>query len=128
MKELHKNLEFWEKPKNKSFNLDELPPCSLKDCTNRLLISNQFKCHNCKLIFCSEHSSIYHHNCIYQQNQINLPLPEQIIHPKCSLKSCNVKMDLCNRFTCKYCENIYCATHRHDFSHSCIPKKKIIYY
>ena len=119
-REKHKSIEFWDRPENKSFNLDKLPCCSFKDCNLHLILSNQFNCLKCKNLYCSEHIILFNHNCSsLLENINNKEIPELIIHPKCSLSSCNIKMDLCNRFKCEKCVKLYCMSHRHDFSHNC---------
>ncbi len=143
MKEDHNSIEFWNRPENKYLNLDvslthlsgssvelhkiddKLPSCSYSNCNLPLILSNQFYCSKCKDIFCSEHLHSFNHKCKYENININMnnQYSEIIIHPKCSLNSCSVKMDLCNRFKCLLCDKLYCMSHRHDFSHSCLIKK-----
>ncbi len=125
MKEDHNSIEFWNRPENKYLNLNKLPSCSYSNCNLPLILSNQFYCSKCKDIFCSEHLHSFNHKCKYENININMNNQDSeiIIHPKCSLNSCSVKMDLCNRFKCLLCDKLYCMSHRHDFSHSCLIKK-----
>ncbi len=119
MKEQHKSIEFWNRPENQSFNLDKLPLCSFQYCNLPLLLSNQFNCLKCNNIYCSEHLTTFNHKCKSLVVKENKEILEPIIHPKCSLKNCSIKMDLCNRYKCEECKNLYCMSHRHDFSHNC---------
>ena len=122
----HQSLEFWDKEENKNFNFEKLPSCS--SCNQSLIISNLFNCKVCNLFFCSDHYLILNHQCINNNNDLNnnnnlITESVTLDHPKCYYNSCLIKMDLCNRFLCKYCNKTYCSSHRLDFVHDC---KKII--
>lgn len=99
---------------------DQFPKCSFKGCDLFLEPTNRFNCYHCKKIYCSEHIFIYKHECIsIKKNDIEKINNISPIHPKCSLNECKIRMDLCNRFTCKKCGKVFCATHRIDFNHGC---------
>ncbi len=118
MRNKHEDIEFWNRPENKLFDLEQYPKCNYIYCNLYLQTSNRFKCFHCNKVYCSEHSLIYNHKCPkIDSEKSNNTTFEKIILPKCSFKECNVKMDLCNRFKCQKCEKIYCSSHRIDFTH-----------
>lgn len=124
MRNKHEDIEFWNRPENKSFDFNQHPKCTFINCNMYLQKSNQFKCFHCEAVFCSEHILIFNHKCSKIENNKKEELKdtksfEKIIHPKCSFNECNIKMDLCNRFTCTKCNKVYCVSHRIDFTHNC---------
>ncbi len=116
MRNPQETLEFWNQSHMQNFDLHSFPPCS--HCHIHLHLQNRFSCQHCHQIFCAEHLFTFQHQC---PNTPKQPIPSSppIIHPKCSFSKCYQKMDLCNRFTCHQCKQVFCMAHRHDFSHSC---------
>ena len=102
---------------------DRFPRCTFEHCLDYLTIQNRIHCDHCKLLFCLEHRFPFSHLCSmipkeeFKENQI-------ISFPKCTMKDCNQKLDLVNRFLCPHCEHLFCMSHRLDFSHHCSNIKK----
>ena len=99
----------------------ELENCKEENCIISLNLSNRYYCSKCKLCFCNKHIFEFAHICIKEDNGKDDKLPPiKVVHPKCCLDECLVKMNLSNRFECRKCNKIYCMSHRHDFSHKCL--------
>lgn len=98
--------------------MERLPNCSFERCSIMMVIQNQYKCEECKLLYCGEHIHTFNHGCIKEKKREEEE-SKPIEHPKCTYRRCNEKMNLSNRYTCQICKKMFCMAHRHDFSHMC---------
>jgi hypothetical protein len=107
---------------NKSFSeLDKFPVCSLNNCLTHLEIQNRFKCQKCSQLYCCEHRIDFKHNCpAIKTNVQNCTLIKNIQLNKCSEVNCSCKLTEINKFNCKQCNKLFCASHRLEFEHKCI--------